>query len=57
MEQEKKFIQIIKHKDDKIIAALDKYLHRSNIKCYEAYPNICPNGKCRKSWKKRQIYV
>ncbi len=49
MEQEKKFIQIIKHKDDKIIAALDKYLHRSNIKCYEAYPNICPNGKCRKS--------
>ncbi len=45
---EYKFIEIMKSKDDKIIAVLDKYVHNCMIKYSEANPNPPPNHKRRK---------
>ncbi len=46
--QNEKFIEIMKNKDHKIIAALGKYLHNSMTKCYGSNPNAPPNCKRRK---------
>ncbi len=45
---ENKFIEIMKTKDDKIIAVLGKYLHNSMIQRCGTNPNPPPNHKCRK---------
>ncbi len=52
MNQNEKFIEIMKNKDYKIIAALGKYLHNSINNHYGSNPNAPPNRKGRKRWMK-----
>ncbi len=47
MNQNEKFIEIMKNKDYKIIAALGKYLHNSINNHYGSNPNAPPNRKRR----------
>ncbi len=48
MNQGDRFVEIMKKRDDKIIAALGKYLHNSMTKRHGFTPNAPPNRKHRK---------
>ncbi len=48
MDQEDKFIEIMKSKDNKIIPGLGKYLHNSMTKRCGSNSNARRNGKLRK---------
>ncbi len=54
MEQKVQFIEIMKSKDDRIIAALGKYLHNSMTKHYGSNPNVPPNRKRKKHRTEKQ---
>ncbi len=54
MDLEETFIEIMKSKDDKIIAVLGKYLHYSMIKRCGANPNPPPNHNTENAERKNK---